>query len=51
MYPRLKIDITKIKHNAKVLKDLCENNGIEPMVVTKVHCAHPGITKAMVEVG
>ncbi len=51
MYPRLKIDISKIKHNAKVLKDLCVNNGIEPMVVTKVHCAHPGITKAMVEVG
>lgn len=51
MYPRLKIDIDKIKHNAEILRTLCVDNGIEPMVVTKVHCAHPGITRAMIEAG
>ncbi|MDK9712388.1 ornithine racemase Orr [Acidaminobacter sp.] len=51
MYPRLKIDIEKIKHNAEILRTLCVDNGIEPMVVTKVHCAHPGITRAMIEAG
>lgn len=51
MYPRLNIDIKKIKHNAEVLRSLCVENGIEPMVVTKVHCAHAGITKAMIEAG
>jgi predicted amino acid racemase len=51
MYPRLLIDVDKISHNAKVLRELCVVNDIEPMAVTKVHCAHPEISKAMVEAG
>lgn len=51
MYPRLLIDLDKLSHNAKTLRKLCLDHNIEPMVVTKVHCAHPGITKAMIDAG
>lgn len=51
MYPRLLINIEKVRNNAQVLRMLCLNNGIEPMAVSKVYCAHPEISKAMVDSG
>lgn len=51
MYPKLLIDLEKIKHNAQILKKMCSEQGVVPMVVTKVHCAHSGITRMMLEAG
>ncbi len=39
MYPRLLIDTKKYAHNIKVMKQLCDDNHVTIMAVTKVYCA------------
>lgn len=39
MYPRVKIDLEKYKHNVRTLHDLLHKNNITLMAVTKVFCA------------
>lgn len=51
MYPRVEISLNKIRHNAKKLITLCNNNGINVAVVTKVFCGIPEIAKVLVESG
>ncbi len=51
MYPRLKINLGKLKHNAVKLSSLCENFGISFAAVTKVFCAEPVICRALVDSG
>ncbi|WP_422444444.1 alanine/ornithine racemase family PLP-dependent enzyme [Thermoanaerobacterium sp. DL9XJH110] len=50
-YPRVEIDIAKIRHNARYVVDYCGKNGIEVMAVTKGVCAFLPVVKAMLEGG
>lgn len=50
-FPRLIIDLTKVRENARLLADLCRRNGIEPVGVTKVICGDPKVAQAMLDGG
>ncbi|WP_262808055.1 hypothetical protein [Clostridioides difficile] len=39
MYPRLEIDIEKLKHNAKLISQMCHERNIKISFVTKSFCA------------
>ncbi len=39
MYPRLRIDTAKYRHNVQTLQKLCHKHGLSMMAVTKVFCA------------
>ena len=49
--PRIEIDLEKITHNARALKDLYGSRGIDVTGVTKVVCGNPNIAKALVKSG
>ena len=49
--PRIEINLEKIAHNAKALKDLYGSKGIDVIGVTKVVCGNPSIAKALVNSG
>ncbi len=51
MYPRVTIDIKKLRHNAKTIADACKAHDIDIMGVTKVFCAIPEAAQAMVDGG
>ena len=50
-YPRIEIDLKKIRHNAELLTDFCNSHDINVAGVTKVFCAMPEIAQAMLEGG
>lgn len=50
-FPKVEVDLNKIKHNASILVNLCKENGMEVAGVTKVFCGHPDIAKAYVDGG
>jgi len=50
-YPRIEIDLAKIEHNTKTLTELCKRHNIEVAGVSKVFCAFPPATLAMVKGG
>lgn len=50
-YPALIIDKSKIRHNTKLLSELCGKHGIKVAGVTKVFCALPELAEAMIEGG
>ena len=39
MYPRVVVDLNKLRHNLDFLTDLCHEQGIAAAIVTKVFCA------------
>lgn len=45
MYPRISIDLNKLKHNLDYLTELCHSRGIKCAIVTKVFCADERIVK------
>ena len=49
--PRIEIDLEKIAHNAKTLKDLYSTKGIDIIGVTKVVCGDPNVADALVKSG
>jgi len=49
--PRIEINLEKIAHNAKALKDLYGSKGIDVIGVTKVVCGNPYIAEALVKSG
>lgn len=49
--PRIEIDLTKIRHNARSLVGRLNSRGITVTGVTKAACGHPDIAKAMLEGG
>lgn len=49
--PELKIYLKKIAHNAKFIKDICVDNGIDICIVTKGFCAEIPIVKAIIDSG
>ncbi|SES88925.1 alanine/ornithine racemase family PLP-dependent enzyme [Anaerobranca gottschalkii] len=51
MYPKIVIDLPKIRHNGEVLLKLCREKGIEPCAVTKGTCADLEVAKALVQGG
>lgn len=51
MYPQIEVKLPKLKHNVKVLKDICHENGVKMWAVTKCFCAMPEIAEAIVEAG
>lgn len=51
MYPRIEINLTKLKENTKKLCVECAAHGIGVWAVTKCFCSIPEISKAVVEGG
>jgi len=49
--PRIEINLGKIAHNAKTLKELYGSKGIDVIGVTKVVCGAPNIADALVKSG
>lgn len=49
--PRIEMDLDKIAHNAKALKDLYGSKGIDVIGVTKVVCGNPYIANVLVKSG
>jgi len=49
--PRIEINLDKIAHNAKTLKELYGSKSIDVIGVTKVVCGNPTIVKVLVESG
>jgi len=49
--PRIEIDLTKISHNARALKDLFGAKGIDVVGVTKVVCGSPVIAQTLLDSG
>ncbi len=50
MYPRLNIDLAKLKHNANALCQMAKTQGIDDLAfVTKVFCADTEMVKALSE--
>ncbi len=49
--PRIEINLEKIAHNAKTLKDLYGSKGIDIIGVTKVVCGDPDIADTLVKSG
>ncbi|MCL1996522.1 MAG: alanine/ornithine racemase family PLP-dependent enzyme [Defluviitaleaceae bacterium] len=47
MYPRLNIDLEKLKHNTKTLLEMCRSKGISMSVVTKVFTADPKLVAVL----
>jgi predicted amino acid racemase len=51
LYPRIEIDLYKLKHNASLLSKKCSEHNIEAAVVTKVYCAFPEIVDYLKDSG
>lgn len=51
MYPKLEIDLNGIIQNAKLMKELCDKNGIKLSLVTKVLVSDKKIVQALVDNG
>ncbi len=49
--PRIDIDLAKIAHNAKKLKELYGSKGIGVIGVTKVVCGDPKIADVLIKSG
>jgi predicted amino acid racemase len=49
--PRIEINLEKIAHNAKTLKDLYSTKGIDIIGVTKVVCGDPEIADTLIKIG
>ena len=50
-YPKVEVDLNKIRHNVKSMVELGKKYGIKIAGVTKVFCGHPEIAKAFVDGG
>ncbi|MCR5808393.1 MAG: alanine/ornithine racemase family PLP-dependent enzyme [Clostridiales bacterium] len=47
MYPRISIDLNKLKHNLDFLVSLCHEQGIKAAIVAKVFCADERIVEVI----
>jgi ornithine racemase len=50
-FPRLKIDLGKILHNARLINDRCASEGISVVGITKCVCADKLISRTMIDAG
>ena len=51
MYPKLKIDINKLKNNVRVISHICHEKNISLAFVTKSFCAREEVVSSLVEDG
>lgn len=51
MYPKLEIDINKLKQNVKVISHMCHEKNISLAFVTKSFCAREQVVEKLVEEG
>ena len=51
MYPKLEVDINKLKHNVKIISQLCHEKDISLAFVTKSFCARKEIVEKLAEEG
>lgn len=49
MYPRLEINIDKLKNNVRILHDICQTYNIDMAMVTKSYCAIPQVVEELCE--
>lgn len=47
MYPRLEINIKKLRENTKIVSDICHKNNIDVAMVTKVYCAIKDVVREL----
>lgn len=47
MYPKLEIDINKLRHNVKIISNMCHERNIKIAFVTKSFCAQSEIVKEL----
>lgn len=47
MYPRLEIDINKLRKNTKIICDMCHKSNIEVAMVTKSYCAIASVVEEL----
>ena len=50
-YPRIDINLDKLRHNTKMALNICRRSKLELAVVTKVFCSMPDMVKAIIEAG
>lgn len=51
MYPRVIVDLKKVKSNTKIVADICKEKNVDIMGVTKVFCGDPQIAEAEMKGG
>jgi len=51
MYPRLRINLSHIRNNVRVVSGLCERHGIQVTAISKVFCGDPNIAQCYVDAG
>ena len=51
MNPRIDISLNKLKHNTKVISDMCKEKGIQIAAVTKAFCGIPEIAQVFIDGG
>lgn len=51
MYPKLEIDINKLKNNVKIISQICHEKNISLAFVTKSFCAREEVVNKLVEYG
>lgn len=51
MYPLLRINLEKLRHNAQIIVELCRKRNIKVVGVTKVFCAIPKVAEELVKAG
>lgn len=51
MYPRVVVNLDHIRHNAGIVRELCESKGIRVLGVTKVFSGDPVIAKCYIDAG
>lgn len=49
--PVLEVNLSKIAHNAKHVKNICDKNNVEPCIVTKGFCAMIPVVEAVISSG
>lgn len=47
MYPRLQINVEKLKHNIKAVSEMLKEHNLETVMVTKGYCANEELVKAI----
>lgn len=50
-YPCLEIHINRLRENARRALEFFRSNGVEPVAITKVFCAHPAVAHMLYEEG
>lgn len=50
-YPKVIVDLNKLRHNARSVIEICKDRGIDVAAVTKAYCANPKIVQGVIDGG